>query len=243
MSTRCYVPMETEYPASLTIDGPAAHHLARVLRMSTGDALELFNGTGRIATAAIAQITKHSVTVAIRAQRQEQRPVPRITLVQALIRPQPMDWVVRKATELGMQHLQPVLTEHCVVRTRERPERWQKTLISAAEQCGANWLPTVAPVQKLTDWLQAPERPDTVYLCSLTDDTQPFKTALRAQPTPPAHVAVVVGPEGDFSPPEREAARAVGAIPVSLGTLTLRAETAALMAMAALRYEFDGAGD
>ena len=243
MSTRCYVPADTEYPHSVCVDGPTAHHIARVLRMASGDKLELFNGVGRVADATIERVAKLNISVTVHDQWLVPMPQPKIILVQALIRPQPMDWVIRKATELGIQQLQPVLTEHCVVRTRERPERWNKTIISAAEQCGANWLPTIAPVRTWSDWLHTCEGTDALYMGSLSSGSQPLRTALRAYATPPKSVAVLIGPEGDFSQAEQQAAEAAGVVPVSLGALTLRAETAALMMLAALRYEFDGLAD
>ena len=237
MSTRCYVPAAVWSADAVTLDKAASHHVTRVLRMGEGDPIEVFDGLGRVGTGTIASASKSAVEVRIDAQRHDQPPQPRITLVQALIKPQHMDWVMRKACELGVGAVQPVVTNRCVVRTRERPDRWIKTMISAAEQCGTNWLPDIRPVLSWSEWLSAAQE-EPVFVCALTD-AQPFKTVLQSHLSL-RQATICIGPEGDFEPDELKAALDQGAIPVSLGDLTLRAETAALAAATILRYEFGG---
>lgn len=237
MSARCYVPGGTWADEDIALDRETSHHLARVLRVKTGEAVELFNGVGDAAEAEVTEVKKQAVRVRPLRRWSTPRPIPDITLVQSLIRPQPMDYVLRKATELGVSSVQPVLTERCVARTQERPDRWAKTIISAAEQCGANWLPEVRPVCGWADVLAGAGDYDCVLLCALTQDAKPLRDILRAQGAV-RRVAAWVGPEGDFTPEELRAALGTGAVPVSLGSLTLRAETASLYVMAALRYEF-----
>ncbi len=237
MSTRCHVVDGWRDGESITLDRDTSRHLARVLRVRPGDGVELFDGLGGVADAEVCEVTKDAVRVNPARRRETARPKPFTTLVQALIRPQPMDYLLRKATELGVSAVQPVLTERCVARTRERPARWRKTIISAAEQCGANWLPEIRPVRSWTEILAGWAEDERVLLCALSESARPLKEVLRREPAP-ARVAVLVGPEGDLTPAERDAALNSGAIPVSLGSLTLRAETASLYALSALRYEF-----
>jgi 16S rRNA (uracil1498-N3)-methyltransferase len=236
MSVRCYVPDWAKAAETVVLDRAASHHVARVLRKGRGEALELFDGCGRVACGTIAEVTKQAVTVTVADEWVEPRPLPQVTLVQALVRPQTMDFVLRKTTELGVSVVQPVLTEHCVVRTRERPERWRKTVISAAEQCGANWLPVVEPVRTWAEWC-AMMPAQEVYICALREGCATLKEALRAVARPAA-VVMMVGPEGDFTAAEVAAAEARGAVPVSLGPLVLRVDTAAMYALVAVQYEW-----
>lgn len=240
MSQRCYTATLAEGQTILQLDRETSHHVVRVMRKQVGDELELFNGQGRVAAAVIQGAGKQAVTVAVGDVVSAPPRHPRIVLVQALIRPQPMDFILRKATELGVAAVQPVLTKHCVVRTRERPERWQKTVISAAEQCGANWLPEIAPVLEWEDWLQQRPLQQPALLGALTPATAPLRDVVRSWASPPDEIYFCVGPEGDWTEAEQAHAVQGGVVPVSFGSLTLRAETAALFGMAALRYEWGG---
>lgn len=242
MGARCCVPDINWTADTVSLGRETTHHITRVLRMQTGDALEVFDGKGCAADGTLIEVAKHAATVRIGTVTSTPPLAPHITLVQALIRPQPMDWVIRKATELGANAVQPVLTSRCVARTKERPERWAKTVISAAEQCGARWLPDVQPIRTWDEWGATTESWDAVYLCALTSSARPLRDGVRGARTVPERVAVLVGPEGDFTGEEMEAAIGQGAQAVSLGPLTLRAETAALFALAALRYEWTADG-
>ncbi len=237
MTPRCYVPAAAWTEQSVVLSPEPSQHLARVLRMQPGDVVELFNGAGEAAVAEITKTTKRAVTVRVGSRRCDPRPQPHITLMQSLIRPQRMDYVLQKATELGVTVVQPVMTERCVARTRERPERWMKTVISAAEQCGANWLPDIRSARDYTEVAGLMSDYDRVLVCALTADAWPLKEVLRA-PAQVERVAAWIGPEGDFTSDEMRVLVDAGAVPVSLGTLTLRAETAALFVLSALRYEW-----
>ena len=235
MSTRCYVPALDSAPKTLTLGRDIAHHVSRVLRMGVGDALMLFDGQGRSSSATITSLSKQAVEVTCDSLTTDSPPQPRITLVQSLIKPQAMDTVIRKACELGVACVQPVITEHSVVRSRERPDRWLKAMIAAAEQCGTNWLPAIEEVCSWSEWLSARASDEPAYICAL-QNAQPFKAALR-EGGATDRVTICVGPEGDFTADELQQAREQGIVPVSLGELTLRADTAAIMAAAVLRYE------
>lgn len=238
MSQRCYTTLPLVPGQTVSLDRETSHHVVRVMRRQAGDALELFDGQGGVATGVMGEAGKQCVTVKVGEVTRVERSRPQIVLVQALIRPQPMDFILRKATELGVAAIQPVLTQHCVVRTRERPERWRKTLISAAEQCGANWLPAIEPVLDWSEWLRQRPVEDPAVIGALTTETELIRDVVRGWRTVPERVYVCVGPEGDWTEPEQGAAIESGVVPVSFGALTLRAETAALFGLSALRYEF-----
>ncbi len=236
MSVRCYVPGGQWTRETIDLDPDTAHHVSRVLRVQPGDRVELFNGRGEAAQASIVIAGKKGVTVRVGARWKSAPPQPEITLAAALIRSRPMEWMLTKAVELGVTAFQPVLTTRCVARPRERPERWMKTVVAACEQCGVNWMPTIHPVKSWAEFLAEPGAFDHLLLGSLQEQARPLKTVLGERGAQ-GRITVLIGPEGDFTPEESESAIAAGAIPVSLGNLTLRAETASLYMLAALHYE------
>jgi len=167
-----------------------------------------------------------------------------IALIQAIPKGARMDLVIEKATELGVARIIPVITDRSVVRldakqARKRAGRWDRIALSASKQCGTPWLPEIDPVQSYSRAIERLGEFDAVLLGSLVEGTQPLRTvidSLREQA--PASIAVIIGPEGDLTPGETDAAVEAGARPVSFGDLTLRVETAALYAASVLAHEF-----
>ena len=159
-----------------------------------------------------------------------------------------MDWAVQKATELGASRIVPVLAQHGVVKLSRgdgdaKVERWARIARSAAKQCGTPWLPEISPVVNLLDFLADLSCVDVLLHCSLEPDARPFKTAVADLKREGAkRVGVLVGPEGDLTGEEAEAARRAGAWPITLGRLVLRAETAALYALSVLSHEYENWG-
>ena len=151
-----------------------------------------------------------------------------------------MDWLIEKATELGVSSVQPLHTSRSVLRlSGERAEKkqnhWQSVAVAACEQCGGNRVPTVAPVRDLAAWLKAlppidPQAPMLRCLLSLADGTLPLTHALADLPANAA-VCFLSGPEGGLTAQEETLAMASGFAPVTLGPRVLRAETAALTAL------------
>jgi 16S rRNA (uracil1498-N3)-methyltransferase len=146
-----------------------------------------------------------------------------------------MDWLVEKATELGVASITPLLAERSVLKLKgERADKkrahWKAVAVAACEQCGRNRVPTLHPAQTLADWLQAPPQDGQRLLLSLRPGTQPLRAAA------PGHTGLVFlsGPEGGLSSAEEDLALAHGFAPVTLGPRVLRAETAPLAALAAL---------
>jgi 16S rRNA (uracil1498-N3)-methyltransferase len=220
-----------EYP----LPTAAARHVAQALRMRRGDALALFPGTGGEYAATIAHIDRHGVVARVGQFIDiEREPTQPITLVQAMITADMMDFVVRKAVELGAWCIVPVQAARSQGLARERAERrvvhWRQIAIAACEQCGRNRLPVITPVVPFPDWLAGANDQQAPML--ILDAQAPRSLANVAAES--AARTVIVGPEGGFTPDEVSAALARGAIPVHLGPRVLRAETAALAALAVI---------
>jgi 16S rRNA (uracil1498-N3)-methyltransferase len=228
--------------ASVELEAGSARHVGRVLRMQAGDPLVLFNGAGGQYRATISTADRKSVVV----DTGEFDPVEResalpIELGIAISRGERMDWVVQKATELGVRAIAPLFSERTEVRLRgEREERklqhWQQIATSACEQCGRNRLPLLHAPQSLGLWLDSIDAD-----CRLVLDHRAGQGLQPGQR--PARVALLVGPEGGLSATEIEAAQRAGFHGLQLGPRVLRTETAPLAALAILQARWGDMGD
>ena len=238
---RFYCPTPLPLGAALDLPATAARHV-QVLRMQPGDTLTLFNGEGGECSATVLRMGRSDVQVEVQAhhaiERENQRPVHLALGMPANDR---MDWLVEKATELGVSSIQPLMTAHSVLRLKgERADKkiahWNSVAAAACEQCGRNRVPTVHEVLDVQDWLRrAAPAPGLRAMLSLREGTLPLAGLLATQP--PAENTPVVffsGPEGGLAAHEEQAAISAGWVPVTLGPRTLRAETAPLAALAAL---------
>ena len=241
---RCFVQPSDWAGNEIRLAPDESHHLLNVLRAREGQRVELFNGRGGEAEAEILSARKKDVILRVVSRRQEPEPDLRLVLIQALPREQKMDWIVQKATELGVASIVPVLTEHAVVRLNpaqaaDKKSRWERIVLNAAKQSGVSWLPAVEAPRPLSDVLSSRPPCDVLLVCALHESAKPLKDVLRRTARPhPMTAAVLVGPEGDFSPAELAGICANGALPVDLGGSVLRTETAAIYALSALRYEW-----
>src|SRR6185437_15443813 len=196
-----------------TIEGDAAIHIARVLRLEPGDALTMFDGRGGEYAARIEAIRKGAVMVAVEARSAASRESPlALTLVQGVSRGERMDWVVQKSTELGVTRIVPVLTERSVVKldakqAQRKRLHWQGIAIAACEE--------------------------TRVLLSPAGGLR-----IADLPPPEEGVVVLIGPEGGLAETEQRAALAAGFIAVRLGPRVLRTETAAVAALTLLQHHF-----
>jgi len=220
--------------ARVELEQRQAHYVARVLRMRAGDALILFNGTGGQYPATLQTVGKNAVVVSTGDFEPLERESPlALHLGIAVSRGDRMDWVVQKATELGVRSITPLTSERTEVRLKgERAEKklrhWQQVATSACEQCGRNRLPVVNTLQLLHDWCERVEADVRLVLDPAADSSDPGAAA-------PASVALLVGPEGGFSAEEIAAARAAGFHSLLLGPRVLRTETAPLAAISLLQ--------
>ena len=237
MKTRLFVSSALINDTEIELDGDQARYLSRALRARVGDRLNLFDGNGAEWTAAILQISKNTVTLRIDDSHEAGTESPlRVHLVQGISRGERMDFVVQKATELGVKRITPVLTEYSMVkldgsRAEKRRDHWQRIATSACEQSGRVRLPLIDTPIPLKNWLgDKPQRIDTELIL------KPGAAATLPSLRPPeTKICVLVGPEGGFSDSEYEDAEISGFKAVSLGPRVLRTETAAIATLAMLQ--------
>ncbi len=236
MSTpRFYLDHPLALGARFSLPPGPARHAARALRLTTGDAVTLFNGLGGEYDAQIDRVLKDEVAVRITGFSDRTRESPlQVMLAQGISSGERMDYTLQKAVELGVSAIQPIAAKRSVVklsgdRVDKRVAHWQGVVASACEQCGRNHVPRVAPPLTLASWLgqRAPGR--LLFLSPLAD------MRLADLPTPSGQDCLVAGPEGGFEADEIAALHAAGAIPVRLGARILRTETAALAALATMQ--------
>ena len=234
--TRCYVPGPLAAGDTRQLPQEVATHVARVLRARAGQLLTLFDGRGGEYDATIVQIDRRGVQVRIELHRAIEResPLP-VTLLQALARGERMDFIVQKATELGVAAIVAMGGDRSVVRLdgaglARRCEHWRAVAISACEQCGRNRVPTISHAADLAS--ACGEVDATSVRLLLAPDADQTLIAVTRQA---ARIALAVGPEGGFSDEELSLAQQQGFTFCRLGPRMLRAETAPLAALAAIQ--------
>jgi 16S rRNA (uracil1498-N3)-methyltransferase len=225
--TRLYVTAELGSGARLAPDEGQAHYLLHVLRAKTGDRLRLFNGRDGEWLARVVEAGKRGCIVECEKQAAPQSNVPDIWLAFAPVKKTPADYLAQKATELGARALLPVFTRRTIV-TRVNEERLRANAVEAAEQSGRLSVPQIHPPRTLEKLIADWPRERTLIFCDEGGNARAIADAL-----PDAPCAILTGPEGGFDPGERELLRAQPFVtPVSLGPRILRADTAALAALA-----------
>jgi 16S rRNA (uracil1498-N3)-methyltransferase len=214
-----------------------ARHLQTVLRVKPGDSIQLFDGAGHTCAATVSGLEKNSLTLTI------VEPVvlhPKascsLTLFVCISKGKHMDLTIEKAVELGVVRIVPVISDRTIVRIdaddREaKADRWMRIAEEAARQSGRAWLPEILTPRSFKESLALVQQTTPTFVAALTPDAQPLRDALQATPQ---QAGWFVGPEGDFTPDELQRLLDAGAIPVSLGPLVLRAETACLYGLCAL---------
>jgi 16S rRNA (uracil1498-N3)-methyltransferase len=207
--------------------------------MQPGDALTLFDGSGGEFAATVERMGRSEVSVRVGEHAAIEREAPRpIHLAVGMPANERMDWLVEKATELGVASIQPLMTAHGVLRlSGERADKkrahWEAIAIAACEQCGRNRVPVIHPVQSLAGWLATTTVDADRLILSLADGTQPISAVCNSGPSV-REAWVLSGPEGGLNATEEQDAIARGFAPLTLGPRVLRAETAALAALVLL---------
>lgn len=223
----------------LALPAGAARHV-QVLRLQPGDTITLFDGRGGEYEAAIAHMGRSEVRVEVGAHRAlECEAAVQVHLAVGMPANERMDWLVEKATELGVASIQPLLMERSVLRlagerAQKKQAHWQGVAIAACEQCGRNRVPAVHAVLPFHEWLAARQRPG--HVLSLRAGTQRLASVAGA-----GEFTLLSGPEGGLAPGEEDAAAARDWTPLQLGPRVLRAETAPLAALAVLTLSGAGA--
>ncbi len=252
--TRVHVPRNLEPGTEIELPADTASHLAKVLRVRSGDEVILFSGDGREYHGTVESVRGARVTASIGAGADADRESPlAVTLVQCVPRGDRMDFIVQKATELGVSRIVPVLSQRSVVRldaaqAESKAAHWRAVAVNACEQCGRNRIPVIEAPAALTQYLGR-AAPNAAAGSTTTDAAgllpaitrlvlEPDLESNSVPPHPGAAVEIAVGPEGGFAEEELEAFRIVGFARVRLGPRILRAETAAIAALTWLQTRF-----
>ncbi len=241
MLPRFYVPGLDPSATTAVLAADESHHLVRVLRLGPGDAVAIFDGRGHEFLGRVERAGRDAATVAlVKPLTSAPEPAVRVTLVQAVLKGDKMDDVVRDATMAGVSQIAPVVTARTEIKVSalkraHAAERWQRVAIASAKQCGRAWVPPTELAVPLESWLAAPFSGLRLLLVepSAGEEGVLSMRALQGRARPES-AACLVGPEGGWTPEEREAALAAGCLPATLGALTLRSDAVALAALAAL---------
>ena len=262
---RFYIAPENWNPDALVLRDSEAHHARDVLRMKRGDRAVLFNGRGREITAEIVDLGRDGFRFH-KLHETETPPLRcRITLGQAIPKGKNMDLIVQKAVEIGAAEIAPLISERTIVDLAAKEEeqkrtKWQQIAIEAAKQSGQNWLPNIHTPSKLKRFFSSVEAGvltgKTLHTPSETAVSTSFDLRLIGSLQPdavhlkrilseyvdqhrdrPKSVLMLVGPEGDFTPAELALAKTHGCVPITLGPIILRVETAAIYCLSVLSYE------
>lgn len=215
-------------------------HAVRVLRLTAGENIEVLDGAGTLLACRIVRADRDSVEALVISRERVAQPPP-VVLAAALLKGKAMDFLVQKATELGVTAIQPLSLERCVARVEPREAEdkiagWQATAVEACKQCGNPWMPRFETPRTLTSFLSQ-RAPGLMMVASLAGQPRLPGAILRERREPAGSVTIVIGPEGDLTGAELDQLTAAGAVPFTLGPLVLRGETAALAALAIVQHE------
>ena len=236
---RFYVPQPCAVGQEFVLPDTTFRHAIQVLRLGVGEPLILFNGEGGEYFAQISNVSKRSASVQIDsfAAIDTESPI-HLTLIQAVIKPDKMDFALQKAVELGANTIQPLITQRSVVRigkeqVDKKLQHWEGIVVAACEQSGRTRMPTVQTPLTLERWLTTPFAGTRLILAP--GDFPRINALPMDLPMP---VSLMIGPEGGFTDAEVTTCVQAGVLPVSLGPRILRAETASISALALLQQRY-----
>ena len=221
--------------AIVPLPDSVAHHL-RVLRLTEGDIITLFNGEGGEFSATLAETGKKHANAVVGEFFSREAELPfALTLAQALPEASKMDWIIEKAVELGAATIQPISAQRCVVklsgeRAEKRHAHWHSVIAAASEQCGRNRLAQLEPLIDFASWIAKPATQARILFSPRATQTLSVWTKSQA----PQSLTLMIGPEGGFTEQEELLAVSRGALLLSLGNRVLRTETAGIAALSAL---------
>jgi len=228
------------------LDASESHHCATVLRLPEGEKVTVFDGAGREASATITSSTSTGVGLKLGPSTLTPPPPCRIILGQAVPKGKNMDLIVQKAVELGAAHIFPLLSDRTIVQldageADKKREKWAEIAVEACKQCGQNHLPGVTRPLAPKAFFESGDRSELLVIASLQPDARPLKSVLKdfceTHHRLPKSATVLVGPEGDFTPAELSLAKSHGFLPITLGPIILRTETAAIYCLSVLGHE------
>jgi 16S rRNA (uracil1498-N3)-methyltransferase len=239
--SRFYVPTPQIEKGMLRVEGNEVKHIRRVLRLKAGDEIIVFDSLGKEYEGTIIEETTSSVVIKIQNIFLSKRDSPLdVTLAQSLLKGEKMDYLIQKATELGVKEIIPFFSSRSVPLLEKsgrlkRHHRWGRIAIEASKQCGRGVVPKIEPLQDYSEMLQIAS-PGSLCLILWEREGGQLKEVLERSKEK-TRIFFIIGPEGGFSQEEVEEAKRAGFIPVTLGRRILRAETASLCLLSILQYE------
>jgi 16S rRNA (uracil1498-N3)-methyltransferase len=239
--SRFYVPTPQIEKGMLRVEGNEVKHIRRVLRLKAGDEIIVFDSLGKEYEGTIIEETTSSVVIKIQNIFLSKRDSPLdVTLAQSLLKGEKMDYLIQKATELGVKEIIPFFSSRSVPLLEKsgrlkRHHRWGRIAIEASKQCGRGVVPKIEPLQDYSEMLQLAS-PGSLRLILWEREGGQLKEVLERSKEK-TRIFFIIGPEGGFSQEEVEEAKRAGFIPVTLGRRILRAETASLCLLSILQYE------
>jgi 16S rRNA (uracil1498-N3)-methyltransferase len=239
--SRFYVPTPQIEKGMLRIEGNEVKHIRRVLRLKAGDEIIVFDSLGKEYEGTIIEETTSSVVIKIQNIFLSKRDSPLdVTLAQSLLKGEKMDYLIQKATELGVKEIIPFFSFRSVPLLEKsgrlkRHHRWGRIAIEASKQCGRGVVPKIEPLQDYSEMLQLAS-PGSLRLILWEREGGQLKEVLERSKEK-TRIFFIIGPEGGFSQEEVEEAKRAGFIPVTLGGRILRAETTSLCLLSILQYE------
>ena len=243
---RFYLPPERCTDDMLQLEGREAHHALHVLRLKRGECVTVLDGAGHEFFCEVENCSRESLTMCVTKKNFVPALPCSITLFQAVPKGKIIESIIQKAVELGARRIVPLLTEHVVTQLDDKDranklEKWRQVAIEAIKQCGMAWLPKIEIPVTPAQFLVREEKFDLSLVGSLqTERRHPrecFREFEARHGRLPQSIGIWIGPEGDFTLDELKAIQASGALPVSLGRLVLRVETAAIYCLSILNYE------
>lgn len=237
---RFFAPPSRIFDSSILLDAEESHHLSRVLRLLPGATVFVFDGNGIEYECEVTRVHKDAAELNVIARLSNEVESPlQLTLGQALIKGDKFDWVVQKATELGVTRIVPLITEHSEFRKAEnrdtRLQRWRRIALEATKQCGRRKLIELAEVQEFVNFCMA----EANHACFIFSERSGKRLAENASTNA---VSLAIGPEGGWSEDELNLAESHGFLSVHLGNRILRTETAAVSAITLTQYLFGDLG-
>lgn len=238
---RFYVPQPRLEKGLLKVEGDEVKHIRKVLRLTKGDEIIVFDGLGKEFEGTIVEEGPSSVVIRVKSVSSSERDSPlEVTLAQSLLKGEKMDYLIQKATELGVEEIIPFLSSRSVPlleksKRLKRHQRWKRIAIEASKQCGRGVVPEIESFQDYREMLQKAS-PDALRLILWEKEGAKLKEILKRSKER-KRIFFVVGPEGGFSEGEIDEAKGAGFTPVTFGGRILRAETASLCLLSILQYE------
>jgi 16S rRNA (uracil1498-N3)-methyltransferase len=245
---RFYLPPGRCAGTTLRLDGPEAHHALHVLRVKRGELVTILDGAGNEFMCAVENCARNVIELSVSLKNFTPPSPCSLTLLQAVPKGKIIEGIIQKAVELGVNRIVPILSERVVTQLDDdhaagKREKWQTVASEAIKQCGATWLPKIEIPMTIGQFLARKEQFDLSLIGSLQKERRHPRDVLREFEAKhkrlPQSVGVWIGPEGDFTPDELQAVQNSGALPISLGPLVLRVETAAIYCLSIFNYELN----